>query len=274
MAEIEVNGVRLWYEFTGEGETVVQIGGAVSAHEGYATITPGLSKHYRVLDYDHRGYGLSDRPDQRYTLDTWSDDLAGLLDALDIDKAHIHGGSMGSFIAVNFAARYPEQTDKLLLGAGAVAKCDQMGILQFKIWQHLARAYGVESREVSEELLTKAFSRSYLDNHFQGNEALREMQESTARNASTHVFIDACQAMIDTDVRDQLTQVKASVLVMVGSEDVLTPLDAGPGGAGARYVAENLPNAKLVVFEGSGHGHYIEQPEESLQAILGFLRQA
>lgn len=274
MSEIEVNGVRLWYQFTGEGETVVQVGGAVSAHEGYATITPGLSEHYRVLDYDHRGYGLSDRPDQRYTLDTWSDDLAGLLDALEIDRAHIHGGSMGSFIAVNFAARYPEKVDKLLLGAGAVAKCDQMGILQFKVWQHLAKAYGVESREVSEELLTKAFSREYLDNHLLGDEALREIQEVTARNASTHVFIDACQAMIDTDVRDQLDHVTAPVLVMVGSEDVLTPLDAGPGGAGARYVAENLANAKLVIFEGSGHGHYIEQPEESLKAILDFLRQA
>lgn len=271
MARVDVNGVNLWYEFTGEGETVVQIGGAVSAHEGYATITPGLSEHYRVLDYDHRGYGQSDRPDQRYTLDTWSDDLAGLLDALEIEKAHIHGGSMGSFIAVHFAANYPDKVDKLVLGAGAVGKCDQMGVLQFKVWQHLAKAYGVESREVAEELLTKAFSRGYLDSKFEGDEALREMQESTARNASTPVFIDACQAMIDTDVRDRLSDVRAPTLVMVGSEDVLTPLDAGPDGAGARYVVEHLEDARLVIFEGSGHGHYIEQPEESLQAILDFL---
>ncbi len=271
MAHTQVNGANLWYEFSGTGETVVQIGGAVSAHEGYATITEPLSEHYRVLDYDHRGYGLSDRPDQRYTIDVWSDDLAGLLDSLDVERAHIHGGSMGSFIAVNFAARYPDRVDKLLLGAGAVARCDQMGILQFKVWQHVARAYGVESRELAEELLTKAFSRTYLDNNFEGDEALVEMQEVTARNASTEVFIDACQAMIDTDVRAHLAQVTCPTLVMVGSEDCLTPLDAGPGGAGARYVSETLPNAELVVFEGSGHGHYIEQPDESVQAILSFL---
>ena len=64
MPTVEVNGANLWYEFNGEGETVVQIGGAVSAHEGYATITPELSSRYRVLDYDHRGYGSSDRPDR------------------------------------------------------------------------------------------------------------------------------------------------------------------------------------------------------------------
>jgi len=271
MPLIPVNGTRLWYEFTGQGPIVVQIGGAVSAHEGYATITPGLSEHYRVLDYDHRGYGSSDRPEQPYTLDTWSDDLAGLLDALDLERVHVHGGSMGSFIAVNFAARYPDRVDKLLLGAGAVAKCDQMGVLQFRVWQHLAKAYGVDSPQLSEELLTKAFSRNYLDSHFVGDEALKEMQEITARNASMPVFIDACQAMIDTDVRGRLADVKARTLVMVGSEDNLTPLDAGPRGAGARYVAEHLPDARLVVFDGSGHGHYIEQPEESLKAILEFL---
>ena len=142
MAMIEVNGVNLWYQYSGEGETVVQVGGAVSAHEGYATITPGLSQHYRVLDYDHRGYGSSDRPSQHYTLDVWSDDLAGLLDALGEERVHVHGGSMGSFVALNFAARHSDRVEKLLLGAGAVAKCDQMGILQFKVWQHLARAYG------------------------------------------------------------------------------------------------------------------------------------
>ena len=273
MPKVSVNGVGLWYEFSGHGATVVQIGGAVSAHEGYATITPGLSQHYRVLDYDHRGYGSSDRPAQSYTLDTWSDDLAALMSALGLERAHIHGGSMGSFIAVNFAARYPHKVDKLILGAGAVGRCDRMGILQFRVWQSLARAYGVASRELAEQLLTHAFSRSYLDGPAGGDQALAEMQDVTARNVGTDVFVDACQAMIDTDVTSQMDQVTAPTLVMVGSEDVLTPLDAGPGGAGARYVAENLPNARLVVFEGSGHGHYIEQQEESLTAIVDFLAE-
>lgn len=63
MPTIEVNGVDLWYEFSGEGETVVQIGERLVMTRGYATITPGLSQHYRVIDYDHRGYGLSSRPE-------------------------------------------------------------------------------------------------------------------------------------------------------------------------------------------------------------------
>ena len=271
MATIQVNGANLWYEFNGAGETVVQIGGAVSAHEGYATITPELSTQYRVLDYDHRGYGLSDRPDQRYTIDTWSDDLAALMEALDIQYAHVHGGSMGSFIAINFAANYPEKVDKLLLGAGAVAKCDRMATLHFRVWKYIAQAYGIASRELAEELLTKAFSRAYLDGMVDDEETVAAMREVTARNASLPVFVDACQVMIDTDVRDRLASISAQTLVMVGSEDVLTPLDMGPDGAGARYVAENLSDARLEIFEGSGHGHYVEQADKSIEVIFDFL---
>ena len=98
------------------------------------------------------------------------------------------------------------------------------------------------------------------------------MQDVTARNASLPVFLDACDAMIETDVRDVLDRVKAPTLVMVGSDDVLTPLDGGPSGADARYVAEHLPRGTLEVFEGSGHGHYIEQAERSVQVIVDFLR--
>ena len=269
MPVVEVNGVDIWYRFTGEGETVVQIGGAVSAHEGYATITPGLSEHYRVLDYDHRGYGLSSRPDQHYTLEVWSADLAALMDVLGVEKAHVHGGSMGSFIALDFAARYPEKVDKLLMGAGAVAKCDAMGVHMFRLWQDIASAYGIASEELARELLTKAFARPFLDE--MGDEILWATKDVLERNTDLSVFIDACQAMIDTDVRGILPRVTAPALVMVGRHDILTPIDAGPEGAGARYVAENLPNGRMEIFEHSGHAHYVEEADRSIEVILDFL---
>ncbi len=271
MPTVEVNGVDIWYEFSGEGETVVQIGGAVSGHEGYATITPGVSQHYRVLDYDHRGYGLSSRPEQRYTLEVWSADLAALMETLEVERAHIHGGSMGSFIALDFAASYPEKVDKLLMGAGAVAKCDAMSVHMFRIWQYVASAYGVASEELSRELLTKGFSRTFLDE--MGEDLVWAIKEVLARNTELSVFIDACQAMIDTDVREIVPEVRAPALVMVGAEDILTPLDGGPGGAGARYVADHLPNGRLEIFETSGHTHYIEEPEKSIEVILDFLAE-
>jgi 3-oxoadipate enol-lactonase len=271
MAEItEINGSPIWWELSGSGPTVVQVGGAVSAHEGYETVTPVMSEHFEVLDYDHRGYGASARPVQRYDAQTWCDDLVALIDHLGRDRVHVHGGSMGSFIAIEFALRHPGRVERLVLGAGAVARCDGMGISHFRVWQHLARAYGTDSRELAEELVNKAFSRRFIDEHGL-DELAAGMRESASRNVSTHVFLDACQLMIDADVVDSLPDLHCPTLVMVGSEDVLTPLRAGPAGVGAVDVAARIPNAQLVVFEGSGHGHYVEQPEESNRAILEFL---
>src|SRR5262245_28294117 len=87
-ATIEVNGVNLWHEITGEGEPVVQIHGAGFGHFNFAPATPELSKHFRVIDYDMRGYGQSDRPVQHYDMEVWADDLARLMDALGLGSAH------------------------------------------------------------------------------------------------------------------------------------------------------------------------------------------
>jgi len=269
MADAQVNGTRIWYELRGEGPPLVQIGGAVSGHEGYAAVTERMAEHFTVLDYDHRGYGQSDRPDQRYGIDVWADDLAALLTAAGIERCHVHGGSMGGFIASAFAARYPERVDRLVIG-GAVARCDRMGRTQFEVWKLLARAYGVASEAVALELTTKAFSRAYLDTL--GDDLVREMQEVTARNVTTPVFCDACDAMIETDVVPLLGHIVAPTLVMAGSEDCLTPVDCGPDGVGARGMASAIDGARLHVLSGCGHGNLVERPDESIAVILDFLQ--
>ena len=88
---------------------------------------------------------------------TWADDLAALLDAIGVERTHVHGGSMGGFIATLFAARYPERVDRLVI-SGAIAKCDQMARGQFEVWKAIARAYGTDSDELAVELCTKALS--------------------------------------------------------------------------------------------------------------------
>lgn len=270
MPTAHINGADIWYQLVGSGPNLVQIGGAVSGHEGYATVTEAMSEHFRVLDYDHRGYGFSDRPDQKYTLATWSEDLVGLLDHLEIERTHVHGGSMGGFIAVYFATRFPERVDRLLIG-GAAAKCDTMARHHFRVWKDIANAYGVDSDELAAELCTKAFARPFLDGPNGGEAILQATREVTARNASVHVFLDACEAMMTTDVTPQLADIQAPTLVMVGEDDVLTPLDMGPGGAGARHMAEHIPNAELAIMPG-GHGYLVEDPEASIRTIIEFLQ--
>ncbi|HWE62307.1 MAG TPA: alpha/beta fold hydrolase [Chloroflexota bacterium] len=264
----EINGCRIWYELNGTGDYLIQIGGAVSGHEGYAAVTEAMAQHFTVIDYDHRGYGLSDRPHQRYSMAVWADDMVALLDTLGVEQAHVHGGSMGGFIAVYFAVKYPARVKRLVIGGGA-ARCDQMARMHFSLWKSIARAYGIDSDELATELCTKAFSRRYLDE--QGSTLVREMREVTARNASLEVFCSACDAMIETDVRDQLGNISAPTLIMVGDEDCLTPLNQGPGGAGAQTMHDLIPHSELCVLPRCGHGNLVERPRESIDAILAFL---
>jgi pimeloyl-ACP methyl ester carboxylesterase len=269
MSRARVNDVELWYELKGSGPHLVQIGGAVSAHEGYATITDAMTEHFSVIDYDHRGYGQSDRPQQRYTMATWADDLAALLDVIGVERTHVHGGSMGGFIATQFAARYPDRVDRLVIG-GAIAKCDQMARSQFEVWKAIARAYGTDSDELAVELATKALSRPFLDESF-GTAELQAIREVVARNVTVDVFCDACDAMIETDVTAELGQIRAPTLLLCGTDDCLTPLDCGPDGVGMRRMAELIPGAHLHVFDGCGHGNLMERADESIRVIVDFL---
>ncbi|HEY7033785.1 MAG TPA: alpha/beta hydrolase [Thermomicrobiales bacterium] len=273
MPHANVNGVKIYYEISGSGPTVIQIGGAVNGHEGYALITPHMKEHFTVIDFDHRGYGFSDRPSQKYTMDTWVDDMAGLLDVLGIQKCHVHGGSMGGFIACLFGAKYPERVDRLVFN-GAVAKCDWMARTNFHLWKRTAQTFGLGSEELALMLLTHAFSRKYLDEMVAGGSlhSLSWMQDSITRNASLEIFSDACDAMAETDVTGLLAGIVASTLVLHGDEDILTPLDCGPDGAGARVIAEGIPDAELYLLKGCGHGVLFERADEAVGKVIDFLK--
>jgi len=269
MPRATIDGAELWYELNGAGPYLVQIGGAVSAHEGYATVTEAMSESFTVIDYDHRGYGQSGRPRQRYTMDVWADDLALLLDAIGVERTHVHGGSMGGFIATRFAARYPERVDRLVI-SGAVAKCDLMARSQFQIWKRIAQAYGTDSAELALELSAKAYSRRYLDEAI-GPEQLDATRDVVARNVDVDVFCDACDAMIETDVTGLLPLIEAPTLLLCGSEDCLTPLDCGPDGMGMRAMSEQICDSRLHVFGGCGHANLVERAEESIRVIIDHL---
>jgi pimeloyl-ACP methyl ester carboxylesterase len=118
---ISSNGQELYYEVHGDGEPLVLVMGI-----GYDSSlwklqqVPALSKQFRVVIFDNRDAGRSSRASREYGIADMAEDVAGLLDGLDIPRAHLLGLSMGGMIAQEFALRYPERLDRLVLsGAGA-----------------------------------------------------------------------------------------------------------------------------------------------------------
>jgi len=270
-AKAQVNGVELWYEVTGEGEPVIQIHGAGFGHFNFAPATPGLARHFQVVDYDMRGYGQSDRPVQRYDMEVWADDAAGLLDALGLPEAHVHGTSMGGMIAIVFAGKYPERTTSVVINCAA-ARLGLAGRLVFKNWIDIARLdpAGPGSRILAELIAWQALSKSFLETP-EGVAAIDTIQQILRDSNRLEVFTAACQAMCDMDITGWLPQITAPALVLGGEEDhLMTPWDQGPAGAGQQAIYEGIPNAEKHVIPGSNHSTLFDNTEEHVRVVIEF----
>jgi 3-oxoadipate enol-lactonase len=268
-----VNGVQLWYRLTGSGEPVVQIHGAGFGHFNFDPVTPELAKRFRIVDFDMRGYGQSERPVQHYDMEVWADDVVGLMDVLEIDEAHVHGTSMGGMIAVVVAGKYPSRTTSVVINCAA-AKLGAAGRLVFKNWIDIARADpdGPGSRLLAELITWQALSRRFLAENDAA--ALADHIQSILRESNRlEVFTAACQAMIEMDLRPWLPRITSPALVIGGDEDVMTPWDQGPDGAGQQAIFEGIANAEKHVVAGSNHSTIFDGTEEHCRVVSDFFER-
>ncbi len=248
----------------------MQIHGAGFGHFNFAPCTPELSKQFKVVDYDMRGYGQSDRPVQDYDMEVWADDLAGLMDALEIPEAHVHGTSMGGMIAIVFAAKYPERTISVVINCAA-AKLGRTGRLIFKNWIDIARLDpdGPGSRILAELIGWQALSKSFAETD-DGVAAIDTIQEILRDSNRIEVFTAACQAMCDMDLRPWLPRITSPALVLGGDEDLMTPWDQGPGGAGQEAIYQGIAGAEKHVIHGSNHSTIFDNTEEHNRVVIDF----
>ena len=269
MAKTNVNGIEIWYKRDGTGEVIAQIHGGIIGHINFAPVSPLLAENFEVLDFDMRGFGESSKPIQRYTVETWADDLAALLDALSIESAHVHGTSMGGLVGVQFAAKYPERLRGLVLDC-TIAQYDRAAHINKRIWKALIDAYGFTD-PYWDLLVTQCFSRSYVESE-RAEEGIALLKQSFMADSPPELY-DAVMAAVQTaDTVPLLSEIQAPTLIMIGDQDVLTPLEMGPSGAGAKVMQELIPNSKLAVLEGCGHINLFERPEQSARVITEFLQ--
>jgi pimeloyl-ACP methyl ester carboxylesterase len=261
----DANGGRLYYEVYGEGEPLLLIMGLGANHLAWTAQVPVYAREFRVIVFDNRGTGQSDFPEGvDYTIPLLADDSAALLDFLGVDAAHVYGVSMGGMIAQEMALRHPEKVRSLILGAtwpgGPHAVASEPEALQALIDQGSA----VDS-VVSPALLDLLFSPDYLAEH--GSELLQNFQRmADYPRTSPEAYMAQLRAAARYDTYDRLPDIAAPTLVLHGTDDPLLP----PGNA--RILAERIPGAKLVLFEGARHAYLLEKQAEADAAVLDFLR--
>ena len=261
----DANGARLYYEVYGEGEPLLLIMGLGANHLGWAAQVPAYAQEFQVIVFDNRGTGQSDLPEGvDYTIPLLADDAAALLEALNVDTAHVYGVSMGGMIAQELALRHPERVRSLILGAtspgGPHAAPPEPAARGSLIDRGAA-----EDEAVSPALLEVLFSPGFLAEH--GAE-LRERFQSSAGYPETtpEAYVAQLGAAARHDTYDRLPEIAAPTLVIHGTDDPLLPVENG------RILAERIPGAELVLLEGARHGYLFEKQAEADAAVLGFLR--
>lgn len=271
----ELNDARIYYELNGEGMPLVQVPGAATGMQGYRGITPLMASSFRVLDFDPQGYGRSSISSEGYGYEVWSRDMASLIDHVGFDEFVMHGGSMGSTLALDFVARNPGRVTHLVL-SGCTAKLDTMSRAQFRTWKALAHAYGIGSRELADCMASHSLTRDFLDGPAGGEAFIDQLAAQVAKTVTIDAFMGACDYLIGVDVTPELDKVTVPTLVMVGDQDAITPANQGPSGAGARSVYEGLVNAprrEYLVLEGSAHSNLRDVPDVCAEAIRAFVSQ-
>jgi pimeloyl-ACP methyl ester carboxylesterase len=264
---ISSNGQELYYEVHGEGMPLVLIMGigADATMWGLHQI-PAFSSEFQVIAFDNRDAGRSSKATASYTIADMADDVAGLLEGLEIDRAHLLGHSMGGMIAMEFALRHPERLDKLVLTGTAAgtgrAKFDTVSIMSF-VKQHDA-----EGLTFAAQQLVWFFSADFLRNHQAVDDTLT-LLGSNPNPVSPEAFERQANAYARHDALDRVGKIGAQTLVLTGEQDRLMPPWIG------REIAEAIPGAKFHLVEGPGSSHAVllERPDDYNNVILSFLKQ-
>jgi 3-oxoadipate enol-lactonase len=261
----DANGARLYYEVYGEGEPLLLIMGLGANHLGWAAQVPVYAREFKVIVFDSRGTGQSDFPQGvDYTIPLLADDAAALLDALGVDRAHVYGISLGGMIAQEMALRHPDKVRSLILGATTPGGPHAVGA-DAQALQALLEQGAVVDRAVTPGILEILFSPAYLAEHLSD---LSEMFQRSADYPTTspEAYGAQLRAVAGYDTYDRLPDIAAPTLVLHGTDDPLIPV------ANGRILAERIPDAKLVLFDGARHGYYLEKQAEADAAVLDFLR--
>jgi 3-oxoadipate enol-lactonase len=259
MPRVNIDSIELQYEISGYGPPVVFINGLTMDMNGWLPQVEPFSRKYRILRYDCRGQGGSGKPDGEYSQEQHADDLDGLMDELDIPKAHIIGLSNGGMIAQHFALRHKEKTGALVL-VDTCSHVDTLLGLVITSWIKSAEAGGSGLRY--DVALPYLFSEEFTKKNLDRMMAMKEL--NLAINPVKPV-VSLSKASLSHDLRDRVSEITAPTLIIAGEEDILIPVKY------SRILREKIKDSTLVTIKRCGHVPPIEKPDEFNEIVMRFL---
>lgn len=269
MDTIDVEGVQLAYDETGQGAPVVCVHGAWTDRHAWDAVAPMLARRYRVIAYDRRGHSDSQRPPGIQGVDVHAADLAALIAGLGAAPAHILASSFGCEIALRLAMHHPDRVASLCLHEPPT-----FGVLDDDpASEQYSRRLGALLDDVVADIeggRHEAAARRFVETIAVGPGGwellLEQVRQTMAFNAPTFLDVvgDPTQGMLD---RDELAAITAPVLLTGGAQ---TP-SATPHAAVNDALAAALPYVERYTFAGAGHIPHRTHADELARVAIAFL---
>jgi len=263
MPGVQAGNITMTYDEQGSGEPLVLIPYLAADCACYAFQVAEYSKHFTCISVDLRGAGESDKPAGVYSTEMFADDVAALMQALGIPKAHIYGLSLGAATGIWMAAKYPDRVKSLSLHSGW-PKSDAYLRTVVQGWQVMARAMNSVQEMVIQGIFPWCFTPELYAQRPEHVSALSDFVRSRPRQP-VDAFIQASDAVIAHDAEAQLGKIRAPTQITFGRHDVVTSTRF------ADQLKNRIRNSELHIFEDCSHAPLYENVPAFNAKTLEFL---
>jgi pimeloyl-ACP methyl ester carboxylesterase len=267
LPKASINGININYKIEGNGEPLVMIMGIASTRRAWLFQTPVFKKHFRVITFDNRGCGESDKPSEPYSIRSMADDTAGLMDFLGIEKAHILGASMGGMIAQEMAINYPGKINRLILCCTMAKRTGPGGIsdepakkLGYNIDYSYNDLLSISIRNIMITLSELAFNRKI------NRIIIVPIMKLWIRKQDISGISNQLKAIWEHDTADRLKLIKAQTLLMTGTDDkIINQLSS-------ELLLKQIEDSNLVKYDGGSHAFFVEMRKRFNNEVINFLQ--
>jgi len=260
MPYVDIDTTKIYWEEHGAGEPLLLIMGLGGTIKEWHRLLPELSAKYRVITFDNRGVGETSASDEAFSIPLMASDAKAVLDAANVESAHVLGMSMGGMIAQEFALNYPEKTRSLILSVTACGGAEA-------IPANPAVYFALQGRGVrTPEDAFWAMAPFIYDANTPREIISEDLAAREGKFTKSADFMRQLQAIMTWQgTHSRLSNIKVPTLVLHGKGDQLIPC------ANSKILADRIPNAKLVELDNASHIFMTDQPEKSVETILEFL---
>lgn len=264
MPKITIDGADIYYEIHGHGEPLILIPGLGTGLWLWFKQVAAFAKSFRTIIFDPPGVARSNKSGAAFSVHTLAATVANLLDALDVERAHVVGASLGGFVAQEFALAYPQKTRSLVLCCTSAGGARHIPPPQ-SVLEAYASNFQLNVDERIRQNLLLSFSPRYVAEHAAEVEHVLQMRLSNF--VPDDVYLNQVRAGQTFDADARVAQIQSPTLVITGDADRIVPSENSVNLAAA------IPQAELVSVPDGSHMFFIEEAERFNAAVIEFIKQ-